>query len=65
MPVYEVYNVSKTLIHENLDTKDAKGRLEVLTVPPMSRVNLTEAQFRSSNVQAFIRRKRLRFRTVG
>ncbi len=56
---YEVLNVSKTTIHENLDTK-IKGRLETFVLGPRKKAVLTDAQFASRRVQRHVLKKRLR-----
>lgn len=62
---YEVTNVSKGSIMENLDTQDAKGKLETLSLGPRDKVTLTDAQFASRRVQRHVLYKRLRVRKLA
>jgi len=57
---YEVENVSRSLIYENLDTKDANGKLEVLNVGVRTKAVLSDLQWASHAVQRHIARNRLR-----
>ncbi len=61
---YEVINISRSLLYENLDTKDANGNREVLNVPVRKTVTLTDQQWASNAVQRHIKRKRLRSKKV-
>lgn len=57
---YEVTNVSRGPIIENLATKGADGKLEVLNLGVRKKTTLTDAQWASPAVQRHIQRKRLR-----
>lgn len=57
---YEVTNVTRGLIYENLDTKGVDGKLEVLSLGVRKKATLTDAQWGSASVQRHIQRKRLR-----
>jgi hypothetical protein len=57
---YEVLNVSKTTIHENLDSKNKKGKLDTFVLGPRKKAVLTDAQFASRRVQRHVLKKRLR-----
>jgi hypothetical protein len=61
---YEVRNVSRYVINDNLDTSDGNGKLEVLNLDPRATKTLTKAQFQSRRVQRHLTKKRLRFREV-
>jgi hypothetical protein len=61
---YEITNVSRGLLYENLDTKDADGKREVLNVGVRKTVTLTDQQWASNSVQRHILRKRLRSKKV-
>jgi hypothetical protein len=57
---YEVQNVTRSLLYENLDTTDAQGKKEILNLGVRKRMTLTDAQWASNSVQRHIARKRLR-----
>jgi hypothetical protein len=57
---YEVTNVTRGMIYENLATKGVDGKLEVLALGVRKKVTLTDAQWASPSVQRHIQRKRLR-----
>jgi len=57
---YQIENISRTPIHENLDTKNVRGALEVLSIGVRERKTLTDAQWASKSVQAHIRQGRIR-----
>jgi hypothetical protein len=61
---YEITNVSRGPLYENLDTKDAQGKREVLSVPVRKTITLTDPQWASNAVQRHIKRKRLRSKKV-
>ena len=61
---YEVTNVSRSLLYENLDTQDVNGRREILNLGVRKKVTLTDAQWNSAAVQRHIARKRLRSTSV-
>ena len=61
---YEVTNVSRSPIYENLDTKDVNGKREVLNVGVRRTITLTDPQWASNAVQRHIKRKRLRSKKV-
>ncbi|MDX1643441.1 MAG: hypothetical protein R3244_03680 [Thermoanaerobaculia bacterium] len=62
---YEVTNVSRGPLYENLDTKDVQGNLEVLNLGVRQKATLTDKQWASASVQRHIRRKRLRSRKLS
>lgn len=61
---YEVTNVSKGSINDNLDTQDSKGNFETFTLGPREKVILTDDQFASRRVQRHVLHKRLRVKKV-
>ena len=61
---YEITNVSRAPLYENLDTKNVSGKLEVLSVPVRKTVTLSDQQWASNAVQRHIKRKRLRSKKV-
>lgn len=61
---HEITNVSRSLLYENLDTKDVNGKREVLNLGVRKKVTLTDAQWNSASVQRHITRKRLRSKSV-
>jgi len=61
---YQVTNISRTPIYENLDTKDVNGKREVLNVGVRKTVTLTDTQWGSFAVQRHIQKKRLRSKQV-
>jgi hypothetical protein len=61
---YEVENVTRTPLVENLDTKTVEGKLEVLHLGPRAKVTLTDAQWASRCVQKLKQAGRLRSRSV-
>lgn len=60
---YTVTNVTRTLIHDNLDTV-VGGQREVFQIGARQTVVLTNAQWGSRNVQRHIAHKRLRSKPV-
>ena len=62
---YEIENVSRSMIYENLDTKDSSGKKEVLSVGVRAKVVLTDLQWASHSVQRHIARSRLRSKKMG
>lgn len=62
---YEVMNVSKGTIHENLDTQDDNGKIEVFSLAPRAKTTLTDDQFASRRIQRHVLKKRLRARKVA
>ena len=64
MPSYEVKNISKILIYEDLETKDVHGKQEVLRLRRRELTTLTEAQWNSHAVQKHITKGRLRSKPV-
>jgi len=57
---YEVTNVTRGMIYENLDTKGVDGKLEVLSLGVRKMTTLSDGQWASASVQRHIQRKRLR-----
>jgi hypothetical protein len=64
MPSYEVKNISRILIYEDLDTTDGSGAKEVLRLRKRESATLTQAQWQSASVQKHINKGRLRSRQV-
>lgn len=62
---YEVMNISRSTIHENLDTKNVQGKREVLSVGVRKKITLTDQQWASNSVQRHILRKRLRSKKLS
>ena len=62
--MYEVKNVSRGPIHENLDTKDKHMKVEALHLGPQKSKQLTEKQWASRAVQKHITRGRRRSKKV-
>lgn len=62
---YEVTNVSRSLIYDNLDTKGPDGKPEVLAIKVREKRTLTDQQWASRNVQKHVKRGRLRSRAVS
>jgi len=62
---YEVTNVTRGPLYENLDTKDVNGKLEVLNLGVRKKATLTDTHWGSASVQRHIQRKRLRSKKTG
>lgn len=62
---YKITNISRGPIHENLDTKDANGNLEVFSLGPRETTELSNEQFASRRVQKHVQKKRLKVQTIA
>lgn len=65
MSKYEVTNVSRNLIHDDLPLKDAHGKPVVLTLGIRQRTTLSEAAVQTPVVQRHLQRKRIRVRKIS
>jgi len=63
MASYQIKNISRVLIYENLDTTSG-GKREVLRLSRRESKVLTEAQWNSRSVQKHIAKGRLRSKPV-
>jgi len=62
---YEILNVTRAMIYENLDTKDVNGKQELLCLPVREKKTLSDAQWASVAVQKHLRKKRIRSKKVS
>ena len=61
---YQVTNIGKVLIYENLDTPDAVGKPEVFSLGVRETKTISDEQWASRAVQRHLTRKRLRSKKV-
>lgn len=57
---YKVKNISTGFLYENLDTKDADGKREVLSLKKREEKTLSDEQWASVAVQKHIKKGRIR-----
>lgn len=62
---YKITNISKTMIHDNLDTRDGDGDLGVFALGPRESVEVTDAQFESRRLQKHLKLKRLKAQKIA